>query len=287
MKTQKPSWITTNLRDSQTAASVRKALVGLGLNTICVEGRCPNIGTCFNAGTATFLAMGSICTRHCLYCNVQSGFPQPLDDKEPARIAEAVKRLGLRYAVITSVTRDDLPDGGAAFFRSVVDKVKEINPHTTVEALVPDFKGIEENWERFVTHNLDVFAHNVEVAGRLFGQLRPQGNLDKSLHMLAFFKNRGFVTKSGFMVGVGESMDEIKAMLSMLASVGVDIVTVGQYLQPSKHHWEVHKYYTPEEFELIREMGVEAGIPVVVAGPMVRSSFLADQAYKDVEPQSH
>ncbi|WP_107689338.1 lipoyl synthase [Coprothermobacter proteolyticus] len=285
---RKPAWIKTNLKDSETAKGVRQALEGLSLNTICVEGRCPNVGTCFNHGTATFLIMGSICTRHCLYCNVQSGKPMPLDETEPQRVAEAVKRLRLKYVVLTSVTRDDLEDGGSAFFRQVVEEVKKVNPNTKVEALVPDFKKNEEHWKAFITPQLDVFAHNVEVVRPLFPKLRPAGDLDVSLSMLKYFKSKGFLTKTGFMVGVGESMEDIVNMLEELLNTGVDIVTIGQYLQPSKKHWPVHKYYTPEEFKQLSEIGQSLGIPAVVSGPMVRSSYLADQYFSQLsEPHNH
>ena len=285
---RKPQWVRTNLKDSETAKGVRQALEGLGLNTICVEGRCPNIGTCFNRGTATFLIMGSICTRHCLYCNVQAGRPEPLDETEPQRVAEAVRKLNLKYVVLTSVTRDDLPDGGSQFFRQVVEEVKKRNPNTKVEALVPDFKKDEEHWQTFITPQLDVFAHNVEVVRPLFPKLRPNGDLDVSLNMLRFFKQHGFITKTGFMIGVGESMQDIEKMLNELANVGVDIVTIGQYLQPSKKHWPVQKYYTPEEFEQLAKMGQSLGISAVVSGPMVRSSYLADQYFSQLEqPHNH
>jgi lipoic acid synthetase len=217
---------------------------------------------------------------------VEAGFPKPLDPTEPQRVAEAIKRLGLRYVVLTSVTRDDLPDGGSQFFRQLVDTVKSINPAVKIEALVPDFGKSKTNWELFVTPNVDVFAHNVEVTRNMFPKLRPKGDLDISLDMLRFFKEKGYITKTGFMVGVGETMDDIRSLLTEIAASNVDMVTVGQYLQPSKKHWPVQKYYSPEEFNQIAQIGKDVGIPVVVAGPLVRSSYLADQAFIQLSAQS-
>lgn len=286
MENTKPDWIKTNLKDSETAKHVRQALQGLDLNTICVEGRCPNIGTCFNHGTATFLVMGSVCTRHCLYCNVEGGIPMPLDSNEPKRVAQAVKRLNLKYVVLTSVTRDDLPDGGSSFFRSIVEEVKMENPQTKVEALIPDFNKNKSNWDKFITPSVDVVAHNVEVVRNMFPKLRPKGDLDVSLEMLKFYKSMGFTTKTGFMVGVGETMEDIARLLEEIAKTGADIVTVGQYLQPSKKHWPVSKYYTPKEFADISNMAKEVGIPITIAGPLVRSSYMADDSFQQLQAQS-
>ncbi|WP_040363477.1 lipoyl synthase [Coprothermobacter platensis] len=286
MENTKPDWIKTNLKDSETAKHVRQALQGLDLNTICVEGRCPNIGTCFNHGTATFLVMGSVCTRHCLYCNVEGGIPMPLDSNEPKRVAQAVKRLNLKYVVLTSVTRDDLRDGGSSFFRSIVEEVKMENPQTKVEALIPDFNKNKSNWDKFITPSVDVVAHNVEVVRNMFPKLRPKGDLDVSLEMLKFYKSMGFTTKTGFMVGVGETMEDIARLLEEIAKTGADIVTVGQYLQPSKKHWPVSKYYTPKEFADISNMAKEVGIPITIAGPLVRSSYMADDSFQQLQAQS-
>jgi lipoic acid synthetase len=210
----------------------------------------------------------------------------PLDSNEPKRVAQAVKRLNLKYVVLTSVTRDDLPDGGSSFFRSIVEEVKMENPQTKVEALIPDFNKNKSNWDKFITPSVDVVAHNVEVVRNMFPKLRPKGDLDVSLEMLKFYKSMGFTTKTGFMIGVGETMEDIARLLEEIAKTGADIVTVGQYLQPSKKHWPVSKYYTPKEFADISNMAKEVGIPITIAGPLVRSSYMADDSFQQLQAQS-
>ena len=277
MLQRKPDWLKVPLPNSREFIEVRGLLERLGLHSVCQEARCPNMGKCFHSGTATFLILGSLCTRNCRYCNVRHGNPAPVDESEPGRLAEAVRTLGLRYIVITSVTRDDLPDGGAAMFARCVGLLREENPDCRVEVLIPDLQGNWDALEGILDAGPHVLNHNVEVTPRLFADLRPQGRYVLSLELLrraASRPGRG-ITKSGFMIGLGENRDEILSLLDDLSSAGCSSLTIGQYLQPSVSHWPVAKFYAPEEFEEFREEALLRGFRTVVAGPLVRSSYHA------------
>ncbi|MBN2255974.1 MAG: lipoyl synthase [Deltaproteobacteria bacterium] len=274
---RKPRWLTVKIPHTGEFRRVRRILSSCRLHSVCQEARCPNISECFHSGTATFLILGNICTRACRYCNVQSGIPGPVDDGEPERLAEAVMKLGLQYVVITSVTRDDLADGGAELFARCVEAVRKTNPACTIEVLIPDFRGNNDALDRLIESRPNVVNHNMEVVRSLFQTVRPQGNYDISLNLLRNISGRhpSIISKSGFMIGLGETPDEIRGLLADLASVDCRRVTIGQYLQPSKHHWPVHKYYHPREFEKLKSLAGSAGLPVVEAGPLVRSSYHA------------
>jgi lipoic acid synthetase len=277
MLQRKPDWLKVPLPNSREFIEVRGLLDRLRLHSVCQEARCPNMGECFHSGTATFLILGSLCTRNCRYCNVRHGKPAPVDESEPGRLAEAVRSLGLRYIVITSVTRDDLPDGGAAMFARCVGLLRKENPDSRVEVLIPDLQGNWDALERILDAGPHVLNHNVEVTPRLFADLRPQGRYALSLDLLkraASRPGRG-ITKSGFMIGLGENRDEILSLLDDLSAAGCSSLTIGQYLQPSVSHWPVAKFYAPEEFEEFRKEALLRGFRTVVAGPLVRSSYHA------------
>ena len=260
---------------------LKSLLEGNGLHTVCEEAHCPNIGGCWERRTATFMILGDICTRACAYCAVTSGRPTGLDLGEPARLAETVERMGLRYAVITSVNRDDLPDGGAFIFAQCITKIRKRLPRCKVEVLIPDFEG---NWDALGTVMAaapDTLNHNIETVRRVFHRVRPRGDFDQSLELLRRAKaiDPNAVTKSGMMVGLGETWDEIIDTMRDLRSVGCDLLTIGQYLRPSAKHVALAKWYTPEEFE---ELGREAdalGFRHVASGPLVRSSYHADEQH--------
>ncbi len=279
MKTRRhPDWIKTRIGGGTTYASVRKQLRDAHVHTICEEARCPNIGECFSRGTATFLILGDICTRNCRYCNVCHGSPQPLDIQEPFHIAESVKKLGLHYAVITSVTRDDLDDGGSQHFKETIECIESLNPCCKIEVLIPDFNGKKESLKRVLSAQPTVLNHNIEVVSSLFEDIRPQGNYKQSLTLLKQSKELypSIPTKSGFMLGLGETTSEVLTLLDDLRNVEVDFLTIGQYLQPSKNHIPVKKYYTPEEFQYLKEIALGKGFLKVESAPLVRSSYHAE-----------
>ena len=275
---RKPEWLKVRLPSSQEFKHVKGILSNLNLHSICQEAHCPNVTECFNSGTATFLILGNICTRNCLYCNVQHGKPEGIDKYEPERLARAVKELGLKYIVVTSVTRDDLPDGGAEIFARCVERLYQVVPGCKVEVLIPDLRG---NWDALrcvIDSSPHVINHNLEVVPALFGDLRPQGDYLISLELLERvhqYNENKIITKSGFMVGFGEGWGDILGLLHDLASVNCERITIGQYQQPTRDHWPVIKYYHPDEFELIKRMAYEMGLKHVEAGPLVRSSYHA------------
>ena len=248
------------------------------LHTVCEEANCPNIGECWANRTATFLILGTICTRNCRFCKVQSGRPGPLDPEEPRRVAEAVRAMDLRHAVITSVTRDDLPDGGASVFAAVTRQIRALQPGCTMELLIPDFQGELEPLRTVMEARPDVLNHNVETVPRLFGRVQPRNRYEWSLGVLSAAKRLwpGAITKSGLMVGMGETANEVLAVMADLRQVDVDILTVGQYLQPTRRHLPIARYYTPDEFDMFRERGLEMGFRWVESAPLVRSSFHAE-----------
>lgn len=257
-------------------APVKKILRKYHLHSVCESAHCPNIGECFRKKTATFLILGSICTRNCRFCNIEHSENIALpDEMEPENLANAVKELGLSYVVITSVTRDDLEDGGALHFANVVRKVRETSPGTVIEVLTPDFKGSKNSLDIISGSGIDVFNHNMETVLELYHKVRPQAGYHRSLEVLTYMKRRGHITKSGIMTGVGESTDQIKEVMRDIRDAGTDIMTIGQYFQPTKEHLPVEKEYLKMEFELLRDYGLGIGFKEVYAGRFVRSSFNA------------
>lgn len=278
---KKPEWLKVRLPGTPEYNRVRAVLTDFGLHSVCQEARCPNIAECFHSGTATFLILGDICTRNCGYCNVRRGTPAPLDDEEPERIAAAVKTLGLQYAVITSVTRDDLPDGGADMFARCIHNIRREMPACRVEVLIPDLKGNREALKVILEARPDVINHNMEVVKPLFPALRPRGNYMISLKLIESIRTSGMssLSKSGFMIGLGESWNEILELIRDLADTGCEMLTIGQYQQPRQDLWPVKKYYHPNEFEALKESASEMGFRQVEAGPLVRSSYHAAGAF--------
>lgn len=276
MRERLPEFLKRPIIDTDKTRTVRKILKSNCLNTVCEGARCPNKNECYSNHTATFLIMGSVCTRNCRYCNISCQRPESLDENEPLHVAQAVKDLGLKYAVITSVTRDDLPDGGANHFAKCINEIRKISPNTKIEILTPDFKGNEESLNTIIKAHPDVFNHNIETARDIFKTARPQGNYDTSLGVLKYVKeNSDIKTKSGFMIGLGEDIEQIKQTITDLYSVNCDILTIGQYIQPSKEHLPVEKYYNPEEYEELKDIAKNIGIKYFQIGPLVRSSYNA------------
>ena len=272
-----PDYLKRGIVDTEKTKLVRSILKNRCLNTVCEAARCPNKAECYAKNTATFLILGSVCTRSCRFCNISGGTPQPPDPLEPQHVAQAIKDLNLKYAVITSVTRDDLPLQGADVFRDVILKIKELSPKTKVEVLTPDFEGIHDLIDIVIDAKPDVLNHNIETVRRLYPKARPMAKYHRSLDFLAHVKEHdpSMITKSGLMVGLGETFEELEQTFFDLDAVGCDIVTVGQYMQPSKKHLEVEKYYTEEDFEIIKNLAHEAGIKNIVASGLVRSSYQA------------
>ena len=278
MHTRLPDYLKRPIIDTDKTRTVRRILKSKCLNTVCENARCPNKNECYTKNTATFLIMGNNCTRNCRYCNITCSKPEPLDGNEPLHIAEAVKDLGLKYAVITSVTRDDLPDGGAEHFANCIYEIRKISPDIKIEILTPDFKGNKNSLDTIIKAHPDVFNHNIETVRKIFKTARPQGNYDCSLDVLKYVKdNSNIITKSGLMIGLGETFEDIEETLVDLKSAGCDIVTIGQYIQPSKAHLEVAKYYTPDEYEKLKLLAEKAGIKHYQIGPLVRSSYRASE----------
>ncbi len=279
----KPDWLRVKAPQRERVGAVKSVLRDLGLNTVCEEASCPNIGECFKAGTATFLIMGPACTRACPYCDIDfEKYPKALDPEEPHRLAEAVRRLNLRHVVITSVNRDDLADGGATQFSVCIAKVRELMPETTIEVLIPDFCGSTEALEIVLSAAPEVLNHNTETIPRLYRRVRPQGDYERSLRLLDYVHQQAphLYTKSGLMVGLGETEAEVLGVMRDLRTVGCDILTLGQYLQPTPKHLAVEAFVTPETFERWRLAGLEMGFLQVVASPLTRSSYHAEEVQK-------
>ncbi len=274
---RRPPWLRVPPRTGAGVHELKRLMRAQGLHTVCEEAHCPNIGDCWNRRTATFLILGDTCTRACRFCNVKTGRPAPPDPDEPRRVAEAARALGLRHAVITSVTRDDLPDGGAGLFAETIRQVRAALPHCTVEVLIPDFGGQIEPLRSVMDARPDVLNHNVETVPRLFRRVQPRNRYEWSLAVLENAKRLWpqAQTKSGLMVGLGETPDEVLAVMADLRRADVDILTVGQYLQPTRQHLPIARYYTPEEFEEFRQQGLAMGFRHVESAPLVRSSFHA------------
>lgn len=276
MRERLPEYLKRPIIDTEKTRTVRRILKTNCLNTVCENARCPNKNECYTKNTATFLIMGSVCTRNCRYCNIECSKPEPLDITEPLHIAKAVKELGLKYTVITSVTRDDLPDGGAGHFANCIYEIKKLTPDVKIEILTPDFKGDKAALDTIINAQPDVFNHNIETVRSVFKTARPQANYERSLDVLKYIKmNSNILTKSGLMIGLGETFEQIGETLNDLRNVGCDILTVGQYIQPSKAHLAVEKYYKPEEYEILIDMAKAAGFKHYQIGPLVRSSYRA------------
>ncbi|WP_301860095.1 lipoyl synthase [uncultured Megasphaera sp.] len=274
---KKPAWLKQHICNDETYQNVRNLVKGLRLHTVCESANCPNIGECFGHKTATFLILGGVCTRACRYCAVPKGKPEALDPMEPKNLAEATAHLGLKHIVITSVTRDDLQYGGAEQFAACIEEVRRISPDTTIEILTPDFKGSLTAMNIVLNANPTVFNHNIETVRRLFPEIRPIGDYQQSLDVLRYAatSHPHMLIKSGIMVGLGETLQDLKETFADLRQAGVTILTIGQYLQPSPHHVPVAEYVTPEKFDGYRELAEDMGFPHVVSGPLVRSSYRA------------
>ena len=274
---QKPDWLKVRLPTSKVYGEVRKLITDYELHTVCESAACPNRGECWSRSTATFMILGNICTRSCGFCNVITGKPTELDLDEPRRVAEAVEILKLKYAVITSVNRDELKDGGASVWAETIRCVRERNPETKIEVLIPDFCS---NWDALqvvIDARPDVLNHNTETVPRLYLPVRPQGNFKRSLELLKISKEKGMVTKSGIMLGLGETREQVEQAMRDLRAHDVDMLTIGQYLQPTAHHHPVKRYWTPDEFDQLGEFGQQIGFSHVASAPLVRSSYHADR----------
>lgn len=275
--TRRPEWLRLRPLVPSILNEMRRLMRDLKLHTVCESAQCPNRTECFAEATATFMILGDICTRNCAFCAVWHGKPQAPDSQEPERIMEAVNKLGLRYVVITSVTRDDLPDGGASQFAQTITAIRSYNPDIKIEVLIPDFRGSFPALQTVVDVHPAVLNHNVETVPRLYPEVRPQAKYQRSLELLKQSKllNNNILTKSGFMLGLGESKQEVIEVMTDLRQAGCDILTIGQYLQPSLRHYKLVKYVPPEEFEKYANIGKQLGFRQVVSGPLVRSSFQA------------
>jgi lipoic acid synthetase len=277
---KRPEWLKVRLPAGENFSDVKKLMRTQKLNTVCEEARCPNIGECWNRRTATFMILGDICTRTCGFCNIKTGMPSALDLDEPRRVAESVESLGLKHVVITSVNRDELKDGGASIFSESIKRIRAAVPDCTIEILIPDFKGETEAFEIIMQNPPDVLNHNLETVNRLYHAVRPQAKYQRSLDLLRWFKDRGLTTKSGIMVGIGEEPEEILTLMDDLRSVDCKIMTIGQYLQPTKEHLPVSRFVSPDEFFMYKRAGLEKGFTIVESSPLVRSSYHADEQAK-------
>lgn len=276
-KSRKPSWLRVKLPTGKAYKEVRDIVSEHKLHTICESGNCPNMGECWGAGTATFMILGNICTRSCGFCAVATGKPEGVDGFEPLRVAKSVKLMKVKHAVITSVDRDDLPDGGSIIWAETVQKIRELSPATTLETLIPDFAGNWENLQRIIEVAPEIVSHNLETVRRLTKQVRIQAKYDRSLEVLRRLKKAGMKTKSGIMLGLGESHEEVIETMEDLRSVGVDVMTLGQYLQPTKNHLPVDQFVTPDRFKEYEQIGLGMGFRFVESGPLVRSSYHAEK----------
>lgn len=272
----KPKWIRVTLPTGQKYKQLRSLVDTYNLNTICTSGSCPNMGECWGEGTATFMILGNICTRSCGFCGVQTGRPEKVDYAEPEKVARSIKVMGIKHAVLTSVDRDDLKDMGSILWAETIRAVRRMNPHTTMETLIPDFQGITEHLDRIVAAAPEVISHNIETVKRLTRSVRIQAKYERSMEVLAYLKSAGARrTKSGIMLGLGETEEEVFQTLRDLRAVDVDVVTIGQYLQPSKKHLPVSSFITPKQFKVYETFGLELGFRHVESGPLVRSSYKA------------
>lgn len=274
---RKPNWLRVKLPTGDTYKSVRKVVSDHKLHTICESGNCPNMGECWGAGTATFMILGNICTRSCGFCAVATGRPKAVEWDEPQRVAEAIKLMGVKHAVLTSVDRDDLKDGGSTIWAMTVEKVREISPGTTMETLIPDFKGDKENLQRLLDVRPEVVSHNLETVKRLTRLIRPQAKYERSLEVLSHIRSNDIRTKSGIMLGLGETEAEVYETIDDLYGAGVQVITIGQYLQPTKMHAQIVEYVNPEQFNAYGTYAKEKGFMYVESSPLVRSSYHAER----------
>jgi lipoyl synthase len=277
-----PDWLRMQRASGENYSMVKHAVADNRLNTICTSGNCPNIGECWNAGTATFMILGNICTRACKFCGTATGRPLPPDEGEPDRLAQSVKAMKLRHCVLTSVDRDDLPDGGSGFWAGTIKRIKTVNPGITMETLIPDFDGRPENIQKIIDAGPDVISHNVETVRRLTPMIRTKARYDRSLSVLEYISSAGMTTKSGLMLGLGEKQEEVLETIRDLRKSGCSIITIGQYLKPTHDHMEVVEYITPGKFDEYRLAALAEGFKFAECSPLVRSSFHAE---KHVKPQ--
>ncbi len=274
---RRPDWLKVKIPTGENYRMLKNLVQSKKLNTVCEDARCPNMAECWHRKTATFMILGETCTRSCGFCSVKLGKPDELDYDEPRRVAESVRDLGLKHAVITSVNRDDQKLGGADIFAMTITKIKELSPECRVEVLIPDFRGVWEALDVVLEAKPDILNHNIETVPRLYHFVRPQANYERTLELLGRAKQKGFITKSGFMVGLGETDEEVFELLKDLKSANCDIVTIGQYLRPDKNHLPVQRFVHPDQFKKYRETGMAMGFRHVESGPLVRSSYHADE----------
>lgn len=277
IRAPRPEWLKVKIPQGEKFSELKSLIHDNGLHTVCEEARCPNMAECWNAGTATFMILGDTCTRSCGFCAVKTGRPMLLDQEEPMHVAEAVRIMKLKHAVITSVNRDELEDGGSTIFARTITAVRELNPGTTIEVLIPDFKGKDRSLDMILAAKPDILNHNTETVPSLYRIVRPQAKYQWTLKVLRRAKEQGFVTKTGVMLGLGEPREELLSVMRDLAELKVDILTLGQYLQPTSAHLPVHRFLHPDEFAELHNIGIEMGFRIVEAGPLVRSSYHAEQ----------
>ncbi len=273
---RRPEWLKVRFSVNEKFRELKSLVSENRLHTVCQEARCPNLSECWGRGTATIMILGDVCTRSCGFCAVKTGRPPVLDEDEPERVARAVAQMGLNHVVITSVDRDELPDGGSTIWARTIEAVRQAAPGTTIEVLTPDFKGRREDIARVINAGPDIFSHNMETVRRLHRRVRPQAKYERSLYVLAVGKKMGAVTKTGIMVGLGETHEEVVELMKDVRGVGVDIFNVGQYLQPTKRHLPVERFVTPAEFNEFKRLGLQMGFRHVESGPLVRSSYHAE-----------
>ena len=274
---KKPNWLRVKLPVGQEYKKVRNIVDKYKLHTICESGNCPNMGECWGAGTATFMILCNVCTRSCTFCAVATGRPPEYDDKEPLRVAKAIKKMGVKHAVITSVNRDELKDRGAEIWYQTVALTKKLSPETTIETLIPDVRGNWDALDRMIEPGQEVVSHNIETVERLYKRVRPQAKYERSLEQIKITKEKGKRTKSGIMVGLGETKEEIFKVMDDMVEHGLHILTIGQYLQPTKMHLEVDDFISPDIFDMYKEEGLKRGLKYVESGPLVRSSYHAER----------
>lgn len=274
---RKPDWLKIRLRGNEQFTRTKSIVESHCLHTICTSGKCPNMGECWSRGTATFMIGGEICTRSCRFCNTLTGRPLPLNPEEPAHVAESIRLMQLKHAVITSVDRDDLPDLGAAHWADTIRTIRAVNPETTLEVLIPDFQGRLELVDRVIEASPEIISHNMETVRRISPEVRSAAKYDVSLSVLAHIARKGVTAKTGIMVGLGETAEEVYALMDDVLQAGVSVLTIGQYLQPSRKNIPVVEYITPEQFEIYRLKALEKGIPKVESAPLVRSSYHAER----------
>ena len=286
IKVNKPKWLKVKLPTGKAYRNIRSITKSNNLHTICESGNCPNMGECWGAGTATFMILGNICTRSCGFCSVMTGRPLEVDTLEPYKVARSVKLMKVKHAVITSVDRDDLKDGGASIWVETINAIRRLNPSTTMETLIPDFKGKKEDINKIIKAHPEVVSHNLETVSRLTRQVRVQAKYERSLQTLNILFQGGMRTKSGIMLGLGETKNEVLEVMDELKSANVDFLTIGQYLQPTTNHLKVQRYVANEEFENFKKFGLEIGFDVIESGALVRSSYHADEQARLIAKKS-